>query len=113
MIQVILVKRLQLVHLGCIEFLLRYERYSNHEGVLIAISKEFISSEIKELQTDYEIVWAEINIAGTKKIIIGFYYRPPSDDGKSLDNLDESLKMMSGLVELIISSRSDFLLQTD
>ncbi len=67
---------------------------SNHGGVLIAISKEFISSEIKELQTDYEIVWAEINIAGTKKIIIGFYYRPPSDDGKSLDNLDESLNRL-------------------
>jgi hypothetical protein len=50
---------------------------SNHVGVLIAISKEFISSVIKELQTDCEIVWAEINIAG------------------------------------IISSRSDFLLQTD
>jgi hypothetical protein len=68
---------------------------SNHGGDLIAISKEFISSEIKELQTDYEIVWAEINIAGTKKIIIGFYYRPPSDDGKSLDNLDESLNRLN------------------
>jgi hypothetical protein len=67
---------------------------SNHGGVLIAISKEFISSEIKELHTDYEIVWAEINIAGTKNIIKGFYYRPPSDDGKSLDNLDESLNRL-------------------
>jgi hypothetical protein len=47
--------------------------HSNHGGDLIAISKEFISSEIKELHTDYEIVWAEINIAGTKKIIIGSY----------------------------------------
>jgi hypothetical protein len=67
---------------------------SNHVGVLIAISKEFISSVIKELQTDCEIVWAEINIAGTKEIIIGSYYRPPSDDGKSLDNLDESLNRL-------------------
>ena len=63
-------------------------------GVLIAISKEFISSVIKELQTDCEIVWAEINITGTKEIIIGSYYRPPSDDGKSLDNLDESLNRL-------------------
>jgi hypothetical protein len=42
----------------------------------------------------HEIVWAEINIAGTKKIIIGFYYRPPSDNVKSLDNLDESLNRL-------------------
>ena len=67
---------------------------SNYVGVLIAILKEFISSVIKELQTDCEIVWAEINIAGTKEIIIGSYYRPPSDDGKSLDNLDESLNRL-------------------
>jgi hypothetical protein len=61
---------------------------SNHGGVLIAISKEFISSEIRELQIDCEIVWAEINIAGTKKIIIGSYYKPPSDDEKSLGRVD-------------------------
>jgi hypothetical protein len=46
------------------------------------------------LQIDCEIVWAEINIAGTKKIIIGSYYKPPSDDEKSLDNLDESLNRL-------------------
>ena len=67
---------------------------SNHGGVLIAISKEFIRSEIKELQTDCEIVWVEINIAGTNRIIIGSYYRPSSDDGTSLNNLDESFNRL-------------------
>jgi hypothetical protein len=60
----------------------------------MAILKEFISSEIKELQTDCEIVWVEINIAGTNMIIIGSYYRPPSDDGTSLNNLDESFNRL-------------------
>jgi hypothetical protein len=46
----------------------------------------FISSEITELKTNCEIVWAEINITGTKKICVASYYRPPSDDGTSLDN---------------------------
>ena len=63
----------------------------SYGGVLIAITKEFISSKIDELQTDCENVWAEINISGTKKIIVGCYYRPPSDDGTSLENLNSSL----------------------
>jgi hypothetical protein len=67
---------------------------ANHGGVLIVISKEFISSEINELQTDCKIVCAEINITGIKQIIIGSYYRPPPDDGTSLDNLDKSLSRL-------------------
>ena len=61
----------------------------------MAISKEFVSSEIPELQTDCEVVWAEINIAGTKKITVGTYYRPPSDDGTSLEQLSLSLNRIS------------------
>jgi methylmalonyl-CoA mutase N-terminal domain/subunit len=37
----------------------------SHGGVLLAITKDFISSEITELKTNCEIVWAEINITGT------------------------------------------------
>jgi hypothetical protein len=46
----------------------------SHGGVLLAITKDCISSEVKELQTNCEIVWAEINITGTKQILIGSYY---------------------------------------
>jgi hypothetical protein len=53
----------------------------SHGGVLLPITKDFISSEITELKTNCEIVWAEINITGTKKICVASYYRPPSDDG--------------------------------
>jgi hypothetical protein len=69
----------------------------SHGGILLAITKDFISSEITELKTNCEIVWAEINITGTKMICVASYYRPPSDC----------------LTELIISRRSGFLLQMD
>jgi hypothetical protein len=49
----------------------------SHGGVLLPITKDFISSEITELKTNCEIVWAEINITGTKKICVASYYRPP------------------------------------
>jgi hypothetical protein len=47
----------------------------SHGGVLLAITKDFISSEITELKTNCEIVWAEINITGTKQICVARYYR--------------------------------------
>ena len=46
----------------------------SHGGVLLAITKDFISSEVKELQTNCEIVWAELNITRTKQILVGSYY---------------------------------------
>jgi hypothetical protein len=47
------------------------------------------------LKTNCEIVWAEINITGTKKICVASYYRPPSDDGTALDQLNISLRESS------------------
>jgi hypothetical protein len=45
----------------------------------------------------YIVVWAEINITGTKKICVASYYRPPSDDGTALDQLNISLDVSYGL----------------
>jgi hypothetical protein len=66
----------------------------SHGGVLLAITKDIIISEITELKTNCEIVWAEINITGTKKICVASYYRPPSDDDTSLDQLNISLSRL-------------------
>jgi hypothetical protein len=59
----------------------------SYGGVLIAIKKEFISTEVSELKTDCEIVWSQINMSGSKNLLIGAYYRPPSDTGTSLQQL--------------------------
>jgi hypothetical protein len=73
----------------------------SHGGVLLPITKDFISSEITELKTNCEIVWAEINITGTKKICVVSYYRPPSDDSTSLDQLNISLSIFQIFFNLI------------
>jgi hypothetical protein len=41
-----------------------------------------------------ELIISEINITGTKKICVASYYRPPSDDGTSLDQLNISLSRL-------------------
>ncbi|CAC5421063.1 unnamed protein product [Mytilus coruscus] len=80
----------------------------SHGGVLIAITKEFISCEIVELKTDCEIVCAEINISGTKKICVGSYYRPPSDKGTSLEQLNISLNRLDNTTTTNIWLGGDF-----
>ena len=44
-------------------------------GVLISVSTNLLSEEVKELQSDSEIVWAEINMTNARKIIVDSYYR--------------------------------------
>jgi len=78
----------------------RHDRPSNikdqsHGGVLIAIKKDFVSSEITELKTNCEIVWAEINIAGSKNLQVASYYRPPSDKGQTLEQLQSSINRIN------------------
>jgi hypothetical protein len=67
----------------------------SHGGVLIAIKKDFVSSEITELKTNCEIVWAEINIAGSKNLQIASYYRPPSDKGQALEQIQSAINRIS------------------
>lgn len=64
-------------------------------GVLLAISNEFISSELTELNTDCEIIWASINLIGSKTLYISSFYRPPSDDENGLLEFEKSLKLIN------------------
>ena len=61
-------------------------------GVLVAVSNEFISTEVPELKTDCESVWVEINLVGAKKLLVCAYYRPDERDEKSLLELDKALQ---------------------
>jgi hypothetical protein len=82
----------------------------SYGGVLIAINKEFISTEVSELKTDCEIVWTQINMSGSKNLLIGAYYRPPSDKGTSLQLLELSLSRIIHASRLISSMISKSLM---
>ncbi|XP_063435914.1 uncharacterized protein LOC134716832 [Mytilus trossulus] len=84
------------------------EKNQSHGGVLIAIPKDIISNEISELQTNCENVWAEVNIANSRKLILGCYYRPPSDTGSSLEELNTSLSRTNGNSKATIILGGDF-----
>ena len=60
-------------------------------GVMIAVSNEFISTEVPELKTDRESIWVEINLVGAKKLLVCAFYRPNERDEHSITELDLAL----------------------
>ena len=83
-------------------------KHQSHGGVLIAISKSILSEEVVELQSNCENVWAEVNLANARKLIIGCYYRPPSDTGESLDQLRASLSRINMCAKSSVLLGGDF-----
>lgn len=80
----------------------------SHGGVLIAVSKNILSQEVPELQTDCENVWVEVNLVNARKLIIGCFYRPPSDNGHALDQLRESLNRINTNAQATVLLGGDF-----
>ncbi|VDI84351.1 Hypothetical predicted protein [Mytilus galloprovincialis] len=66
-----------------------------HGGVLIAISNNYLCTEIKELDTGCEMIWVELSISNARKCYICAYYRPQPDDDTSLDLLNESISRIN------------------
>ena len=78
-------------------------------GVFIGISSEFISIEEVELNTDCEILWAKITIAGCKALHICAYYRPDLNDEIAIDNFELSLnKLKTAHQHIIIGGDFNF-----
>ena len=63
-------------------------------GVLIAVRKDLISSDVYEFAPPdkAEMVWAKIEIAGSKTLYLGSYYNPKTSDENSLNNFDTMIR---------------------
>jgi len=59
------------------------DRPSGYGGVLLAVINMIPSIDLPSLNTDYEIVWAKLNIAGSP-MYIASYYRSHISDNHSL-----------------------------
>ena len=58
---------------------------------MLAITNQITSLEIPNLTTNFEIVWAQINLPDCNKLFIGAYYRPHTNDQLSIGELNLSL----------------------
>lgn len=80
----------------------------SHGGVLLAIKSDFKSMEVVELQTQCEIVWAEVTINNARKLTVGSFYRPQPNDDTSLNCLNESLHRINTNSKSITLIGGDF-----
>ena len=62
-----------------------------HGGVLIAVKSNFVCTQMHELDSENESVWIEMEVNGTKPILVGSFYRPPSTSKEHLNSLKDSL----------------------
>ena len=60
-------------------------------GVLIAVSNDFISTPVPELETECEMKWIKIDLVGAKSLYVCGYYRPDEHDTDSIDKLEQSM----------------------
>ena len=77
-------------------------KHAKGGGVFVAISRDLVTEEEPELDTDCEIIWCKISIVGLKTLHIGAYYRPHEGDEKSLDELQKSLSRLGDTDQSIL-----------
>ena len=63
--------------------------------MLITINSEFESTEINSLQADCEIVWVELTIQNSRKLLLSSFYRPQPNDDVSIEKLNQSLRRLN------------------
>ena len=79
-------------------------------GVLIAVRKYLISSDVYEFAhpDKTKMVWAQIEIAGSKTLYLGSYYNPKTSDENSLKIFDTMIRKASQLKNSAIIVGVDF-----
>ena len=80
----------------------------SHGSVLIAINSEFDSTEVNSLQTDCEIVWVELTIQNSRKLLLSSFYRPQPNDDVSLEKLNQSPRRLNPNSKSIVIVSGDF-----
>ena len=89
--------------------LYRKERSVQRSGeVFIAIHRNLISEEEFDLNTDCEIMWDKISIAGCKHLHLCFYYIPDVNDEYSLEHIEVSIGRMNGNQHTFIAGDVNF-----
>ena len=68
------------------------DRNTNGGGVLIAHKSDLNVVHRTDLDTDCEIIWAELITRKDQSVLIGSFYRPPNTDQSILRELEKSIE---------------------
>ena len=75
-------------------------------GIFIMVRNTFISTMKSQFNTSCEVMWVEVEVRGTKPILIGAYYKPKELDEESMTQLKSSLDsiLQSGKYSTVLLS---------
>ena len=74
----------------------------------VVVRQGFYCTEINSLQTDCEIVWVELTIKNSRKLLLSSFYRPQPNDDVSIEKLNQSLRRLNPNSISIIIVSGDF-----
>ncbi|XP_015224518.1 PREDICTED: uncharacterized protein LOC107080829 [Cyprinodon variegatus] len=64
-------------------------------GVALYVKNDIEAKERTDLmRTTAEIIWVELDITGSRPVLLGCFYRPPNSDREYLDKLYENMTLM-------------------
>ena len=72
--------------------ILRKDRNLHGGGTFLAFKDTLIATEMPELDTNSEIIWANLHFANSKSLYLASFYRPPNADFSSVEDLSQSIQ---------------------
>ena len=60
----------------------------------MAFKNDYIGTKVNSMKTDYEIVWAKMEVAGCRTLHVCSYYKPSEGDEHSVQHFEESLQKL-------------------
>ena len=73
----------------------RRDRNIHGGGVFIAVSNDYISSNVTIQENNSEIVWAKVDLNSTKSLLLGNFYRPPDAEIETFEGLQKSVQQLT------------------
>ena len=88
---------------------IRKDRNINGGGIFVATRSDIISVHQVHLDTEYEIVWVDLQLIGSRRPIVGSFYRPPNQrDPNYLKQLRLSLSRIKMNCNTAVCLGGDF-----
>ncbi|CAG2250654.1 unnamed protein product [Mytilus edulis] len=84
------------------------DRNCSGGGVLVAIKDTYITTALRELQTDCEIVWCKLELIGHNAIYLSSYYNPKTSNENGYLELEKSLTRANNIKNDLIIMAGDF-----
>ena len=71
-------------------------------GTFVLVKDDIIAVRQTELETDCEVVWTKLELAGCRSVYVAAFYRPHEIDSHTLDELQKSLERVCNRTASIV-----------